>query len=84
MTNLGQFSDEIAVCYDTRIATLEPGAVSGGQVTTIGPLNIAYRDGGQSTVYLKFPTTEDRELLFVNFPYLHSMDSVSKLTPPLQ
>jgi hypothetical protein len=37
--------------------------IQGGQVYTVGPLNIAYRDGESSTVYVKFPTEEDSKLL---------------------
>lgn len=35
--------------------------MQGGEVHAVGPLNIAYRDGESSTVYVKFSTPEDSE-----------------------
>jgi hypothetical protein len=43
----------------TRLTEVDAGMVRGGQVYTIGPLNIAYRDGESASVYVKFPTVED-------------------------
>jgi hypothetical protein len=39
-------------------------ASQGGLVFTVGPLNVAYRDGETATVYVRFPTEEDSKLLF--------------------
>ncbi|KAF2824461.1 hypothetical protein CC86DRAFT_384088 [Ophiobolus disseminans] len=43
----------------TRLTEIEPETVYGGQVFTVGPLNIAYRDGESSMVYVRFLTKED-------------------------
>lgn len=49
------------VCSRTQFIKLNPNAVNGGQVYSIGPLNIAYRDGDQSTVYIKFRSQDESE-----------------------
>jgi len=46
---------------------LDPAAVYGGQVYTIGPLNIAYRDGDRSIVYVKFSSPEDKNRFKADF-----------------
>ncbi|KAH7136012.1 hypothetical protein B0J11DRAFT_597307 [Dendryphion nanum] len=54
-------------CHQTRLTKLDPAAVSGGQVYTIGPLNIAYRDGDREIVYVKFASKAEKDKFKADF-----------------
>lgn len=74
------------VSHQTKFTKLSLDAVIGAQVYTIGPLNIAYRDGDRSIVYMKFPSPEDSKLHFAytRFKYAMSIFYPYSLTQPQQ
>jgi hypothetical protein len=52
-------SDENLGLHLTRMGEVHHDAIQGGQVYTLRPLNIAYRDDETATVYVNFSTEED-------------------------